>query len=224
MIVSVFDCDGTLFSAHFGRGMIEYSRLQGSNGRVRGLYLKLLIPYILRKLRLIDAESLNRPIIDGLGGLIKGFDLREGAAAFDWVAHEYLLTTIRPEVVSRLKDHQAQGHRVILLTGIFSPCLALIGAHFGVTDLVGTGVEMVDGHYSGEIVPPVVTGRDKLPSLLKYCDARNLDIDWGLSYAYADSIYDRGVLELVGHPAAVYPDEELSAMAQEKGWEVIGGD
>jgi len=224
MIVSVFDCDGTLFSAHFVRGLIEYSRLQGFNDRVRRLYLKLIIPNILRKLRLINVESLNNSIIDGLGGLIKGFDLQQGIAAFDWVVYEYLLTSIRPEVVARLKDHQKQGHRVILLTGIFNPCLGLIGAYLDVTDLVGTGIEVVDDRYTRKILPPVVTGREKLTSLLKYCDAQNLEIEWGLSCAYADSVCDHYVLEQVGHPVAVYPDENLSALAQEKGWEVIGGD
>ena len=42
-----------------------------------------------------------------------------------------------------------------------------------------------------------------------------------LSVAYADSIYDLPVLEMVGRPVAVYPDEELAAVALERGWTVV---
>ena len=223
MIASIFDCDGTLFSAHFGYGLLEYTRSRGFKGKMRRFYAQLLVPYVLRKLKLISAESLNRPLMVGLGGLMKDYDLHEGAAAFDWITNEFLLPTVHPEVISRLEEHKAQGHRVILMTGIFKPCLELLGAHFGVEDLVGTAVEVVGGRYTGEILPPVITGRDKLPALLSYCDSHGMDIDWGSSYAYADSVYDHYVLEKVGHPTAVHPDEGLAALAKEKGWEVING-
>jgi phosphoserine phosphatase len=42
------------------------------------------------------------------------------------------------------------------------------------------------------------------------------------SYAYADSLTDVPVLELVGHPVAVYPDEGLAALAWQKGWPILG--
>jgi phosphoserine phosphatase len=224
MIVSVFDCDGTLFSAHFGYGLLEYTRSRGLKGRIRRFYLQLMVPYLFRKLKIISAESLNRPVMVGLGSLIEDYDLQEGNAAFDWITNDFLLPTVHPEVISRLNEHKARGHRVILMTGIFNPCLELVGAHFGVTDLVGTEVEVVDGRYTGRILPPVVTGRDKLPALLNYCESQGLDIDWGSSHAYADSAYDHYVLEKVGHPVAVHPDEGLAALAKEKGWEVLAGE
>ncbi len=224
MIVSVFDCDGTLFSAHFGYGLLEYTRSRGQKGRIRRFYLQFLFPYMLRKLKLISAESLNRPLMKSLAGLIQDYDLHEGADAFNWVANQYLLPTVRPEVISRLKEHQAQGHQVILMTGIFKPCLELIGAHFGVDDLIGTGIEVVNGRYTGEILPPVVTGREKLPALLNYCQSHGWDIDWDSSWAYADSTYDHYVLEKVGHPVAVHPDEGLASLAKQNGWEIIGGE
>jgi phosphoserine phosphatase len=49
-----------------------------------------------------------------------------------------------------------------------------------------------------------------------------LDVDWDASYAYADSITDQRLFDLVGNPVAVYPDAKLQRLAQVKGWEVLG--
>ena len=224
MIVSIFDCDGTLYSAQFGRGLLQYVGSRGFNSRVRAYYAALLPRYLLRKIGLIPEEDLNRPAIANLGRLIAGWDLDMGAAAFEWVAYEYLLPTKRNHVLSRLDSHQTDQHLVILLSGVFMPCLDLIGAELDVTDLVGTRVDVQDSRYSGDIVPPVITGRDKLPMIQEFFKVRDINIDWKASYAYADSIHDRPVLEAVGNPVAVHPDSELLALARERNWEVLGSD
>jgi hypothetical protein len=42
-------------------------------------------------------------------------------------------------------------------------------------------------------------------------------IDLAASYAYADSIYDLPLLEAVGHPVAVSPEERLASIARQRG-------
>ncbi len=223
MIASIFDCDGTLYSAQFGRGLLRYVNSRGFKGRVRAYYAALLPRYLLRKLRLIPEEDLKRPVIANLSRLIAGWNLEMGAAAFEWVAYEFLLPTKRHDVLARLKNHQTDQHLVVLLSGVFLPCLELIGADLNVTNLIGTRVDVRDGRYSGRIVPPVVTGTDKLPLVREFFATRQIEVDWGASYAYADSIHDRLVLDAVGNPVAVHPDSELLALARERNWEVVGG-
>ena len=145
--------------------MLEYARSNGSKGRVRAYYAALLPRYVLHKLRLLRAEAFNQPVIANLGRLIANWDLAAGTAAFEWIAHEYLLATRRPTVIARLNAHQAEHHRVVLLSGVFTPCLELIADELGVADLIGTRVEIRDGRFSGEVVPPVINGKDKLPAL-----------------------------------------------------------
>jgi putative phosphoserine phosphatase/1-acylglycerol-3-phosphate O-acyltransferase len=48
-----------------------------------------------------------------------------------------------------------------------------------------------------------------------------LEVDLAGSFAYADSISDLPLLELVGHPTAVYPDEQLAVEALERHWSVL---
>lgn len=224
MIASIFDCDGTLYAAQFGRGLLEYAASNGFRNRVRAYYAVILPWYLLRRLKLIRREKFNRLATANLGRLIADWELREGTRAFEWIAYEYLLPTKHPEVVSRLKSHLRQQHRVVLLSGVFVPCLELIGAELGVMDLIGTKLDIHDGRYSGDIIPPVITGNDKLPRLREFIATHGLDIDWGASYAYADSSYDSPILEAVGNPVAVHPDPGLLALARERNWEVIGSE
>lgn len=224
MIVSIFDCDGTLYSAQFGRGLLRYVSSNGPKKRVRAYYAALLPRYLLRKLRIISREAFNRAIIANLARLIAGWDAKMGAVAFEWVAQEFLLPTKRDHVLSRLNRHQADQHRIVLVSGVFTPCLKLIGDEFGVADLIGTEVDVRGGVYSGDIIPPVVTGKDKLPVVREFFTKHDLDVDWKASYAYADSIHDHWVLEAVGNPVAVHPDPELLNLARERSWEVIDSD
>jgi phosphoserine phosphatase len=52
-------------------------------------------------------------------------------------------------------------------------------------------------------------------------DQNGIHIDYPASYAYADSISDQSILEIVGHPVATYPDEDLLELAQERGWQIF---
>jgi len=55
----------------------------------------------------------------------------------------------------------------------------------------------------------------------KFLSEKGLKINFKESFAYADSFVDLPILELVGKPVAVSPDEELKELAQSKGWQVI---
>ena len=128
----------------------------------------------------------------------------------------------RADVVARLKEHQSQGHLVVIASGSFTPCLDLIGQHFGVADLIGTQLEVSNDKYTGRMIPPVITGKAKAEKIRELLSARGVEVDWSSSYAYGDSFTDREMLSLVGHPVAVYPDKKLFALATKQNWEMIG--
>jgi len=222
MIVALFDSDGTLFANQQGRGMMKYAEMNGRGRTARNYFVSLLPAYFLRKFNLMPAGRFQQLIIGRLGWLVQGMDAAEGAAMFDWVAHQFLLASKRDDTAVRLQAHQAQGHRVAIVSGMFNPCLELIGKHFGVSDLIGTGLELREGRYTGGIIPPVITGPVKAEYAGRFFADRGLEVDWAASYAYGDSFTDRELLELVGHPVAVYPDAKLYALAQARGWEVLG--
>ncbi|MEK6222144.1 MAG: HAD-IB family hydrolase [Chloroflexota bacterium] len=221
-IVALFDCDGTIFSAGFGRGLIKYTAANGGEWRVRGLYAALLLPYIIRKTKLITSESFLRSLMARLAWLIKGWDEEQVRIAFEWVVHEYLRPTQQEDVVARLRDHQAKDHKVLLVSAQFIPALILYGTFLAIDGVIGTQIELVDGRYTGRIIPPMITTKQKAVAAQEYFASRAIEVDWAESFAYADSITDSDLLNLVGTPIAVYPDAKLHMLAQRKNWEILG--
>ncbi len=202
--------------------MMKYLETHGRRTHARLYYTSLLPAYLLSKLKLIPIDRFQQFFTLRLSWLVKGMDLGQGQAMFDWAAQEYLLPTQRSDAAGRLQRHQAQGHTVAIVSAMFVPCLKSIAEHFGVKDFVGTQLEVSDGRYTGRIVPPLISGAAKAQAVRQLLSSRAREVDWASSYAYGDSFTDRDMLSLVGHPVAVYPDAKLHALAQARKWEVMG--
>ena len=56
-IAALFDVDGTLFTGHVWRGMLDYFAAHRSRREVRLFWYYNMPLYVLRKLRLIDEED-----------------------------------------------------------------------------------------------------------------------------------------------------------------------
>jgi HAD superfamily hydrolase (TIGR01490 family) len=221
MIIALFDSDGTLYSAQFGRGLMQYALQHHRRGKA-SLYFASLVPDALLARFIPSAkERFQRARIARLAWLVQGYDLEQTQAAFAWVVDEYLLPTARQEVLERLRFHQDQGHRVIIVSGMFTTALERIGLRLGVTDWVGTQIEYHGGRCTGRILPPVIKGVDKVEQVRRYVLDHGLQVDWSSSFAHGDSFSDRDMLELVGHPVAVHPDPALRLLAHQRGWGIL---
>ncbi len=220
-IAAIFDLDGTLYTGHITLGIAQHHRTNRVNRFQLYTYLAIHMPiWWIQRLGLIS-ETTSRSIwARNLGWTIRGLTIEEAEKAFAWLAEQYVLPRVRPEIINRLRNHQAMGHKVILVSGTFSPLLHEIGHWLEVEDAVGTPMILDGGRYTGASELPVCQGRHKVTRLEQYLDERK-DILWSDSYAYADSYSDLPLLERVGHPVAVYPDSLLSAHAQNLGWETI---
>ena len=221
-IAALFDCDGTLYSAQYGRGLMKYASERGKRWAVRRYYMSLLPLFALRKYKLIPEERFHRPLTSRMSWMVKGMSEEEFHDLSECMFKEYLLTTERTHVVARLRDHQSRGHVVLLVSAQLSPSLEILARHYNADGFVGTKIESKNGRYTGRIIPPVITGSDKDRYAREHFLSRGLDVDWDASYAYADSITDTGLLGMAGHPVAVHPDAKLFALAQSKNWEMIG--
>jgi HAD superfamily hydrolase (TIGR01490 family) len=221
MIVAIFDADGTLYSAQYGRGLMTYARTHGHSGRARLYFASIAWLMALTSVGLADGEALDRAKISGLARMMRGWSESQARPALTWVTDQYLLATRREHVIRRLQAHQSQGHVVVIASGTFLPSLQLLGERLGVKEFVGTRIEVAQDRYTGRIVPPIIKGADKAEQVKAHLLARNLDVDWDASYAYGDSYSDHLFMTLVGHPVAVHPDPKLRAMALARNWEVL---
>ena len=223
MIVALFDADGTLYSAQYGRGLMQYALAHGRRLHAAAYFASLIPVSIPVGLKLTHNEGFDRAKIARMAWLLRGWTETQGLRAFEWVTDEYLLPTRREAVIGRLKSHQERGHLVVIASGTFTPSLQVLGNRLGVGDLIGTAIELRDGRYSGRAIPPVIKGSDKLAQIRAHLSQRGVPIDWGASYAYGDSYSDREFMQLVGHPVAVYPEGKLRALALAQQWEILEG-
>ena len=223
MLAALFDVEGTLSTAQMGRGLLTYAREHGHKAAANRYYLSVLPSYALAKARLISDERMRQVAIGSLGEVLKGWTTSEANAAFDWVINDYILPAARHDVMERFQLHVGRGDATVLVSGMPVPCLQRLGAAIGATGVIGTDLEIVDDCYTGDVVPPVMVGVHKARRTQAFFAASAEDIDWAASYAYGDSIHDRALLDLVGHPIAVYPDAGLAELARGNSWEIIGG-
>ena len=222
MILAIFDLDGTLYTGHIVQGVARHHRVH----RVKRLPLYIFMAshmalWPLCRLGLVSEAAMRELWTRDLGWTVRGWTPEQAAAAFAWIAEHYMQPLVRPDVLARLRDHQAAGHRVIVVSGTLAPLLAEIGRQLGVAETVGTPLVLRAGRYTGACELPVCQGANKVSRLEAYLRG-NDGILWAQSYAYADSHTDLPLLERVGHPVAVYPDSQLAAHAQAKGWEILG--
>jgi HAD superfamily hydrolase (TIGR01490 family) len=222
MIAAFFDIEGTLFTAPMGRGFVEYAKNHQQPSRVFRYYLSIMPRYYSYKLGLIPLESVHRPAIANMAKFIEGFGQSQANRAFDWISYEFIIPSGRKEVLTRWQEHRAQGHLLVIVSGGLEPCVERIGAHLGAHEFICTKLEYLNGRYSGQVIEPVMIGAEKGRGCRKLIDRLGIDLEWEKSYAYADSIHDLSMLDLVGNPVVVYPNQGLRDHAGEYGWEIIG--
>lgn len=216
-----FDVDGTLYNANMWRGLMQYVAEHGGKNRTRWYMARNLPYYYLWRFKLIDDETFRKPWVWTLGSLIKGWNAAQGDTAFRWVAEQYIQPTGNVDVIARLQQHVAQGHIVVLVSAMLAPTLKILGDALNVTGVIGTQIEFANGRFTGRVLAPVCVGDAKGKLLHAWLTARDITIDFAASFAYADSLSDRSLFDMVGHPVAVNPDPQLAALAREKRWEIL---
>ena len=220
MIAAIFDLDGTLYTGHIVKGIARHHRVHKVKRLPLYFYMAThMALWPLWRLRLLSETFVREVWVCHLGWTVRGWTHQEAAATFTWVAEQYVQPLVRPEIVKHVRDHQAAGHRVILVSGTPAPLLAEVGRHLGIEETVGTPLILRAGCYTGACELPACQGRGKVSRLKAYLGDDS--ISWSESYAYADSYTDLPLLEQVGHPVAVYPDNRLAVHAHDRGWEII---
>ncbi len=222
MEAAFFDFDGTIFRGSTWRGIALHHRTTGVNKTMLWLYLySHLALYPLYKAGLLKRFAYYKLWAKNMSWTLKGLTTAQAEETFQWLWENYVKSRLRPEILSRWEEHRSKGHKLIIISGSFEPLLKIVGANLKADGIIGTDLEIKNGRLTGRIKGPLCFGEGKVQKLKAFL-ASNPGIDLSQSYAYADSIYDLPVLELVGNPVAVYPDPELASYAEKRGWPIIG--
>jgi HAD superfamily hydrolase (TIGR01490 family) len=140
----------------------------------------------------------------------------------DQCFEEVIRHRISRKARTQITDHQARGHRVVLITGSLDLLVRRVSQELKADDFIASDTERHEGHFTGKIRLPVPYGHGKKYWLVTYAEKRGVNLP--ASYAYGDSPRDRWVFEQVGHPRAVNPGWRLRRMARREGWEILEWD
>lgn len=144
------------------------------------------------------------------------------AAAHQQFMREVITPAIKPQALDLIRQHQAAGDEVLIVTATNEFVTTPIAQALGVPQLLATELARdADGWITGEILGVPCMREGKVQRMQQWLAGRGLswqDVD---STFYSDSMNDVPLLEKVNHPVATNPDARLRALAQERGWRVL---
>mgnify|MGYP003112231603 FL=1 len=214
MTLAIFDLDNTLIagdSDHLwgeflcGQGLVDNAGFRAQNDRFYADYQR----------GDLDIEAYVRFVLAPLAGR-RLDELAELHTAFMREAIEELML---PAAAALIQQHREQGHRLLIITATNEFITRPIGARFGIDELLGCAVEVRDGRLTGRTVGTLTYREGKVQRLGEWLQTENETLDG--AWFYSDSHNDLPLLEQVANPVAVDPDEQLEAIARERGWSVM---
>ncbi|RCS57354.1 HAD family hydrolase [Parvibium lacunae] len=133
-----------------------------------------------------------------------------------------VLPNLRPTALELVQAHQAAGDLCCVVTATNRFVTGPIVAAFGITHLIATEPEQVNGQFTGKVqgIPSFREG--KITRVQDWLSALGYQWDsFARSTFYSDSMNDLPLLEKVSDPVATNPDAKLQAVAQTRGWRIL---
>jgi len=136
---------------------------------------------------------------------------------------DYVEKWIRPLVATGtaalLDSHRMRNHELMIISATNLFVSEPIGEMLGVDTVLATEPEIIDNRYTGRFLGTPTYQQGKVTALREWLGERVDEL--ANSYFYSDSLNDLALLEEVGHPVAVGPDDELKAIAEARDWKII---
>jgi len=145
------------------------------------------------------------------------------SAAHARFMREVVVPAVRPEALKLVRDHQARGDRIALVTATNDFVTGPIARAFGIADLIAVRLERAPGGtITGRITGIPSFRQGKVTRVEEWlaeggCGWRDFD----RISVYSDSVNDLPLLERATEPVATNPSPALEAIARERGWRIL---
>lgn len=212
-MIVVSDMMGTLTTGSPFLGVVDWVKHNRSK-LLANFYLARIMPaYFLAKRGLIDWQTWGQKLMLNSLDYIKDADEGKLKQVSEWVVEHDFWKKRREDVIVRLVAHRESGAEVYIASSVFEPFIEPFARRIN-AQFIGTPVKIADGRV--QPVGELVADQKKIEQVLSRLGVERVDV------AYGDTYMDIPLLEHAKHPVAVYPDEKLKSVAQERGWEILG--
>lgn len=135
---------------------------------------------------------------------------------------EKIVPMLLPDAKTVVDQSLAAGDLVAVVTATNSFITRPIAELYGISHLVATEPETINGRFTGRATGEPCFRAGKLSRVKDWLSAmdRNLG-DFSESWFYSDSHNDLPLLSSVTHPVAVDPDPRLRQHARARGWPIM---
>jgi len=147
----------------------------------------------------------------------------EADAAHRRFMAEVIVPNLRPAALELVRDHQARGDLVALVTATNDFVTAPIARAFGIADLIAVRLaRSAGGTITGCIDGTPSYREGKVTRVQAWLAERGRAwADFGRISVYSDSVNDLPLLERATDPVATNPTPALRQIAEARGWRVL---
>ncbi|MEV4884923.1 HAD family hydrolase [Chitinophaga ginsengisegetis] len=188
MTIAFFDFDGTITTRDTLWEIIRHHR--GRAAMYAGMIQ--LLPALLRfKLKMLPAQQMKEEVLQYFFAEMPVHDFSEGCESF---CREKLPALIRPQALAAIRNHQQQGHHVVVVSASAQDWVAPWCRRENIVCLA-TRLEVKNKVITGNIQGINCNGEEKVRRIREAYRLEN----FGEIYAYGDSEGDRPMLALAQH-------------------------
>jgi HAD superfamily hydrolase (TIGR01490 family) len=219
MTVVFSDVGGTIFGGE------PWSHLRFhpdfNQQRLRWESVRFAPSWLLHRLNIMDETQMRRNWLGGMARTFRGMRREKVLGMYRDTLLGSLQNVMHHDVIERLQKHQAEGAKVVLVSGIFADFVKIIAEHIGVDGAIGTNIEYSNDIVTGNLIGIPSVGKQKIDLIHQYMRENYPQTKLEDCYAYADSYSDKAMLSTVGHGVAAHPDKKMREAAMANNWEIM---
>lgn len=215
-IIAFFDVDNTLMR---GTSLFQLGR---EAWKKKVITWRDIAPFVWHQRRFIskgENEAHLKSARERALELVQGLTRNDIVELAEGIWEDRIRRRLYPETVALTQEHIAKGHEVWLVSATPWEIGDLIARRLGLTGALGTRIEVVDGHYTGNLEGTVLHAAHKAEAAAELAAAAGADL--ADCWAYSDSRNDIPLLEMVGNRVVVNPDAILTHHAHKHEWPIL---
>jgi putative phosphoserine phosphatase/1-acylglycerol-3-phosphate O-acyltransferase len=211
-ICAFFDLDRTLLSGYSVKAFMMERLLSGR------MPPKELVEQFLAMLNFSLGRSGFSGLVSASSKVLRGTAEQVMIDFGEEVFDKHLAAEIFPESRALVQAHIDKGHTVAIVSSATPYQVNPVAEDLAIKHVLCQRLEVKQGVFTGEIVRPTVWGEGKLTAVRTFGKDHHFDL--ADSYFYTDAAEDLPLLEAVGKPRVVNPDNKLAMIAGEKNWPI----
>ena len=155
-------------------------------------------------------------LIEEAAETLAGTDEKDFTQLGEAIFEKYLAGAVYPESRALIRAHQKKGHQVVILSSATRYQIEPTARELNIEHVLCNRFEVINGEFSGEVCEPIVFGDGKRQAAEAFVTQRGTDLQ--KCFFYSDGYEDLPLLEAVGHPRPLNPDNRLHDLARFRGW------